>query len=321
MSPSRTPRRPSRQIPTLAVSVAPRDEAEAWLGLLRPALPEAVIELLADLPAAKVDYAVAWGSVAGLDRCPNLKAIISLGAGIDHIVADPSLAHLPVVRMIDPGLTRGMTEFVLLQALHHHRRMPEFESQQRAREWRPRYVPLAPERRVGVMGMGVLGRDAARMLAAAGFRVAGWSRRARRVDGVETFAGDDALAPFLARTDILVCLLPLTAATRGILNADLFARLPRGAAVINVARGGHLAESDLVAALDSGHLSGASLDVFDQEPLPPGHPFWLHPKIVVTPHVASLTRRDTGSLFVARTVRSLIAGKRPRGLVDRSRGY
>jgi glyoxylate/hydroxypyruvate reductase A len=307
--------------PVVAIAVDPRGEAEAWLGPLRTALPELRVELLQDLPPATPNYAVAWGTVAGLDRCPNLRAIVSLGAGIDHILAQPALTHLPVVRMIDPGLTRGMTEYVLLQVLHHHRRMPEFQAQQARQEWRERLAPLAPSRRVGIMGMGMLGSDAARALAALGFPVAGWSRRAHRVEGVESYAGIDGLAPFLAQSDILVCLLPLTQETRGILNADLLARLPKGASVINAARGGHLIESDLVAALDSGHLSGASLDVFEHEPLPSGHPFWRHPKIVVTPHVASLTRRDTGSLFVARAIRALIAGRRPRGLVDRRRGY
>jgi glyoxylate/hydroxypyruvate reductase A len=307
--------------PLLALAVAPRREAEAWLAPLRAALPEMCVELLEDAEPAAPTYAAAWGTVAGLDRCPNLKAIVSLGAGIDHILADPALAHLPVVRMIDPGLTRGMSESALLHVLYHHLRWPEFQAQQRRQEWRERLAPLAPQRRVGVMGMGVLGRDAARLLAAVGFRVAGWSRRAHRLKGIDGYAGAEGLLPFLARTDILVCLLPLTPATRGILDAGLFARLPKGAAVINLARGGHLVESDLVAALDSGHLSGASLDVFETEPLPPAHPFWGHTRIVVTPHIASLTRRDTGSAFVARTIRALHAGKKPRGLVDRKRGY
>ena len=307
--------------PVLAIAIALRREADSWLAPLRTAMPDLRIEVLEDLPPTAPDYAVAWGSVTGLEKYPNLKAIVSLGAGIDHILANPALTHLPVIRMIDPGLTRGMTEFVLLQALLHHRRMPLFQAQQAKREWRERFSPLAPNRRIGVMGMGVLGRDAAKQLAAVGFNVAGWSRTAHRVKGIETFTGAESLAPFLARSDILVCLLPLTPETRGILNADLFARLPKGASVINVARGGHLVEADLVVALESGQLSGASLDVFATEPLPADHPFWSHPKIVVTPHVASLTHRDTGSLFVAQAIRDLIAGKKPKGLVDRRRGY
>ncbi len=306
---------------TLAVAVKPRREALAWLAPIRSALPELRVDLLENLAPAVVDFAAAWGSVRELDRCPNLKAIVSLGAGIDHILGNPALDHLPVVRMIDPGLTRGMTEFALLEVLHHHRRMPEFAAMQRGHQWKPMYMPLATERHVGIMGMGVLGRDAAKKLKELGFKVAGWSRRPQRLAGVRSYAGIAQLGRFLARTEILVCLLPLTPETRHILNAESFARLPEGAAVINLARGGHLVESDLVAALDSGHLSGASLDVFEQEPLPPSHPLWTHPKVTVTPHVASLTQRTSGARFVARAVRNLIAGKKPRGLVDRDRGY
>lgn len=311
----------SRRTFTLAVAVKPRREALAWLAPIRSALPELRVELIEDLAPSAVDFAAAWGTTDGLDRCANLKAIISLGAGVDHILADPKLIELPLVRMIDPGLTRGMTEFALLQVLHQHRRMPEFEAQQRDRRWNPLYAPLATERRVGVMGMGVLGRDAAQSLKSIGFGVAGWSRRVRRLSGIRSFAGIEQLNQFLARTEILVCLLPLTPETRHILNADLFARLPKGAAVINLARGGHLVESDLVAALDSGHLSGVSLDVFEQEPLPRSSPLWAHPKVTVTPHIASLTQRHSGARFVARAVRTLIAGGKPRGLVDRRRGY
>ncbi len=307
--------------PTLAIAIKPKREALAWVEPLRAAAPELRVGLLADLDGDEVDYGAAWGTAAGLAACRNLKAIISLGAGVDHILADARLTHVPVVRMIDPGLTRGMTEFALLQVLHHHRRMPEFMASQRRRTWEPRLAPLAQDRTVGVMGMGVLGRDAARHLRQVGFRVIGWSRTRRSDAGIRVFAGRRSLQRFLARSEILVCLLPLTPETRAILDADLFACLPRGAAVINLARGGHLVESDLVAALDSGHLSGASLDVFEDEPLARGSPLWMHPKVVVTPHIASLTRRDTGALFVARAVRSLIAGKRPRGLVDRRRGY
>jgi len=311
----------ARRQPVLAIVVEDREEAAAWTVPLRAALPEARVDLIENLDPASIDYAAGWGSVSGLARCAKLKAIVSIGAGIDHILAEPALRHLPVVRMIDPGLTRGMTEFVLLQVLHHHRRMPEYDAQQRRAEWRQRYAPLAHARRVGIMGMGVLGRAAAKPLVEIGFRVAGWSRTRRRVDGVEGFAGTAQLDAFLARSDILVCLLPLTPETRGILNARLFARLPKGAAVINVARGGHLIEADLAAALDSGHLSGASLDVFAREPLPPDHPFWRHPHIIITPHVAALSQYDSGSAFIARAVRALIAGKTPRGLVDRQRGY
>ena len=310
-----------RRTPTLAIATDSKREARAWIAPLRAAAPELRIDLLEAFDPDSVDYGAVWGAASGLAPCRNLKAVVSLGAGVDHILAEPALAHLPVVRMIDSGLTRGMSEFALLQVLHHHRRMIEFAASQRRREWRQRLAPLAPERTVGVMGMGVLGRDTARHLIQVGFRVLGWSRTTRPLADVRSFTGWDDLPRLLAQSEILVCLLPLTAATHGILNAGLFAQLPKGAAVINLARGAHLIESDLVAALDSGHLSGASLDVFKREPLPRDNPLWAHAKVVITPHVASLTRIDTGALFVARAVRSLIAGKRPRGLVNRRRGY
>ncbi|HEY1721783.1 MAG TPA: glyoxylate/hydroxypyruvate reductase A [Magnetospirillaceae bacterium] len=310
-----------RRVPTLALAIKPRREAEAWLAPISAALPELRVALLDDVKPSEVDYAAAWGTVAGLDRCPNLKALISLGAGVDHILANASLAHLPVIRMIDPGLTEGMTEFALLQVLHHHRRMPEFNAFQRDQQWKPLYAPLARNRCVGVMGLGILGRDTTLHLKQLGFRIIGWSRSKHTIRGVRTFAGATGLKRFLAQAEILVCLLPLTPETRGILNAETFAQLPKGASVINLARGGHVVEADLLAALNAGHLSGASLDVFHEEPLPKHNPLWAHPKVIVTPHIASLTQRDTGTLFVARSVRSLIAGKRPRGLVDRHRGY
>jgi glyoxylate/hydroxypyruvate reductase A len=312
---------PPKSIPSLAIATDSKREARAWIEPLRAAAPELRVELLDALDPDEVDYGAVWGPAGGLQGCRNLKAIVSLGAGVDHILREPALGHLPIVRMIDPGLTHAMSEFALLQVLHHHRGMVELGARQRRHEWKQHLAPLAADRTVGIMGLGVLGRDAARHIRAVGFRVTGWSRTARRVPGIRTAAGADALPRFLARAEILVCLLPLTAETRGIMNAALFARLPKGAAVINLARGAHVIESDLVAALDSGHLSGASLDVFEREPLPRDNPLWSHPKVVVTPHVASLTRIDTGSLFVARAVRSLIAGKRPRGLVDRRRGY
>jgi glyoxylate/hydroxypyruvate reductase A len=310
-----------KRVPTLALAIKPRREAEAWLTPIRAAVPELRVAVLEELNPDEVDYAAAWGTSSGLRGCPNLKAIISLGAGVDHILADKALSHLPVVRMIDSGLTEGMSEFALLQVLHHHRLMPAFDAFQKQRRWKPMLAPLARDRRVGIMGLGVLGRDVARHLRQVGFRIAAWSRTAHRVRGIRTYAGAKGLRGFLSKTEILVCLLPLTAETRGILNAGLFAQLPKGAAVINLARGGHLVDADLVAALDSGHLSGASLDVFHEEPLPARSPLWAHPRIAVTPHVASLTRRDTGATFVAKSVRSLIAGKRPRGLVDRRLGY
>lgn len=306
---------------TLAVAVADPSDAETWLGALRRALPECDVRMLAGLPPERVDYAAVWGRVDGLAHLANLKAILSLGAGVDHILANPSLGGVPVVRMIDPGLTQGMREYVLLHVLRHHRRTTELEEQQRRRVWNAFQPPLARDRQVGILGMGELGRDAARHLAVIGFQVAGWSRRRHRVRGVRSFAGTEELPEFLAASEILVCLLPLTPETRGILDRHLFAHLPHGAAIINAARGGHLVEADLVAALESGQVAGATLDVFATEPLPADHPFWTHPRITVTPHNASLTDFKTGAAAVAEAVRRLMAGKKPKGLVDRRAGY
>jgi glyoxylate/hydroxypyruvate reductase A len=307
--------------PTLAIAIVNRREADAWLAPLGEALPEAEIRRLDQFAPDAVDYAAAWGAAPGLARCANLKAIVSLGAGIDHILADARLARVPVVRMIDPGLTQGMTEYVVLHVLRHHRREPELEARQRRHLWKPFYTPLASARRVGVLGMGEIGRDAARHLAALGFQVAGWSRRAHRLKGIERFAGANGLAPFLARTEILVCLLPLTPATRGILDARAFGLLPKGASVINAARGGHLIESDLVAALDSGHLSWATLDVFETEPLPASSPLWSHAKVYVSPHNAAISSPDAIARYIADQILGFERGEPLRNVVDRARGY
>ena len=274
-------------------------------------------------PEADVEY-VLIQSVGRFDygRYPNLKIAFTMGAGADYILSKPELpADVPVVRMVSAGIADGMTRYVHYAVLHFMCGFDRFGANQVVRVWQPIRDAAAAGRRVGVMGLGALGGPVAESLAAAGFAVAGWSARKKAVEGVETFAGIDGLGPFLARTDILACLLPLTEATRDILNADLFARLPEGACVINVARGQHLVEDDLLAGLDSGHLGGAFLDVFRTEPLPPGHPFWDHPKIVVTPHSAAFNDADAAAAHVAANVRRLRDGHSLFPLVDRRRGY
>ena len=273
-------------------------------------------------PAA-IDYALVWrpprGELAGY---PNLKAIFSIGAGIDHLQSDPELPrNLPVARMLDPALSAGMSEFVVLAVLHHHRAMGEYARQQRERVWQALPQVLAARRRIGLLGLGALGRAAAARLLPFGFPVCGWSRGPRQVAGVTCHHGEAGLHAVLAESDILVCLLPLTAATAGILNAETFARMPRGAALVNVARGGHLVEDALIAALDSGHLCGATLDVFHSEPLPAEHPFWTHPKIVLTPHAAAATLPETAARAVAENIARCEAGEPLRGAVDWDRGY
>ena len=274
------------------------DNARPWLDELRAQMPDRDVRVWPDLPdPAAVEYALVWKPPAGLlATLPNLKVIFSLGAGVDALLRDPSLPGRPLVRMVEPALTEGMTEYVCLHVLRWHRDATTYERQQRERVWRQEAVQmLARERRVGLLGLGALGSDAAAALKALRFDVAGWSRTPKELPGVACFHGEAQLDAFLARTDILVCLLPLTPDTAGILNAGLFARLPRGAVVINAARGQHLVEADLLAALDSGQVSGATLDVFQEEPLPADHPFWTHPRVTVTPHIAAITQaRDPG---------------------------
>ena len=298
--------------------------AEWWREHLQSLLPEIPCRLWDDPgDPAEIDYAVVWRPPAGgLARFPNLKCIVSIGAGIDHVLADPELPKgVPIIRTTGSDLTQRMREYVCLHVLRLHRRLPEIEAAQATREWRQLVEPPAPERRVGVMGLGNLGADCARTLALIGFDVAGWARRPKTIDGVTTFAGTDGLAPFLARTDILVCLLPLTPATTGILDAALFAQLPAGAGVVNAARGEHLVEADLLAALASGQVGWATLDVFHTEPLPADHPFWDHPRVLVTPHVASLIDPVAGGKAIATNLRRFIAGESVPDLVDLAQGY
>lgn len=308
----------------LLLFVSAHDNADPWVAELKAQLPEVEVRVWPDCPdKAAVDYALVWKPPAGLlATLPNLKVIFSLGAGVDGLLADPALPDRPLVRMVEPGLTEGMTEYVCLHVLRWHRDSPLWEQQQRDRVWKQSaHVPLARERRVGVMGLGALGSDAAAMLAALRFDVAGWSRSPKDIPGVKGFHGADQLAAFLARTEILVCLLPATAETDGLLDAGLFAGLPRDAVVINASRGQVLVEEDLLAALDSGHLRGATLDVFRTEPLPPDHPFWTHPKVTITPHVAAITQARTGVQQVVDGFRRHRAGQPLVNLVDRSRGY
>jgi len=272
---------------------------------------------------ADIDYALVWQPPRGaLKSYPNLKAIFSVGAGIDHLASDPELpAGVPVVRMVEPGLTAGMTEFVVMSVLYHHRFMLDYAAQARQRVWRKIGQVSARDRRVGIMGLGVLGGDAAEKLVALGFDVAGWSRSPKDLPGVACFHGTDGLLPFLNRSNILVCMLPLTRATTGILDARTFAALPRGAALISVGRGPHMVEADLLAALDSGHLDGATLDVFRDEPLPADSPFWRHPRVVVVPHVASLTIARAACELVIDNIRRFEAGQPLLHVVDLNKGY
>ncbi len=303
--------------------LSPDDPAEAWRAELQARIPNLDVRIWPDVGApAEIELALVWRPPPGeLARYPNLRAILSLAAGIDGLIADPDLPDVPIARMVDPSLTRTMTEYVLLAVLRHHREFDRFERAQRAREWAYAFPPQAADRRVGLMGLGELGSAAARALVAHGFQVLGWSRTPKVLDGVVSYPGRSELHAFLHRTDILVCLLPLTTDTVGILDAATFAELPHGASVINVARGQHLVENDLIEALDSGHLGGATLDVFREEPLPRDSPLWHHPKVLVTPHIASYSVPATAADGVAANIRRALAGEPLLHQVDRARGY
>jgi glyoxylate/hydroxypyruvate reductase A len=301
------------------------DDKDAWrrrLAALDPAIdfrawPDAVGD-----PAA-IDAALVWKPPAGmLARFPNLRLILSLGMGVDHVFADPALPQgVPICRIVDPDLIDRMSEYGALAVLRHHRDADRYDADQRARRWKPVSGPHASGRRVGILGLGEIGRDLAAKLAVFGFALRGWSRSPRALDGVECFHGRDGFAPFLAGCDVLVCLLPLTAETANILDAAAFARLPEGAFVINSARGGHVVDADLIAAIDRGHLSGAQLDVFRAEPLPPEHPFWAHPRIRITPHNAGITNPDTAAAQIADNYRRLRDGRALLNVVDPAKGY
>lgn len=307
----------------LIIKIGPA-RAAWWQEQLQSLLPDIECRLW-DEPGNldEIEYAVVWRPPpGGLKRFPNLKCIVSVGAGIDHILVDPERPlHVPIIRTTGDELTQRMREYVCLHVLRFHRRLPEIEAIQATREWLQEINPVAYQRRVGVMGLGNLGSDAARALATLGFDVAGWSRRPKTLPGVTSFAGAEGLAPFLNRSEILVCLLPLTDATQGILNDQLFSTLPRGACLINAARGGHLVEEDLLAALDDGRIAYATLDVFHEEPLPPSHPFWDHPRVLVTPHIASLIDPVAGGKEIAANIRRFINGEPIPNLVDLEQGY
>jgi glyoxylate/hydroxypyruvate reductase len=271
---------------------------------------------------SEVRYLAAWQPPEDLAiRFPNLEVLFSTGAGTDHFDFSAIPETLPVVRMVEPGIIRGMVEYVTLAVLSIHRDWRTYHEQQREGKWQLHRVHPAASRRVGVLGLGVLGRAVLESLDGFGFSCAGWSRSPQQIDGVECYAGADGLQQFLARTDILICLLPLTDSTRGILSKPLFDRLPRGATVINVGRGGHLVQQDLLQALDEGTVGRAILDVCEPEPLPTGHPFWAHPKVVLTPHIASMTQPETAVDAVIDNLYRHRQGLPMIGLVDRARGY
>jgi glyoxylate/hydroxypyruvate reductase len=300
------------------------DSAARWRAQLSRLTHELDVRVWPEIgDPTEIDYALVWRPETGfLASLPSLKLILSLGAGVDHLLGDPQLPrHIPIVRLVDPHMTDAMSEYVVLQVLRLHRRDLDYRAQQEAGVWRELDQPNAVDRRVGILGLGELGQDAAKKLKALGFDVAGWSRSEKNLTGIASYAGAPGLSQLLPRSEILVCLLPLTTETEGILNASTLALLPRGAALINAARGAHLVEADLLAALASGQISAAVLDVFRQEPLPPDHPFWRHPRVILTPHVAAFTNPTTAAPIILDNIRRFEDRRPLLNRVDLARGY
>lgn len=270
----------------------------------------------------RVEYLVAWEPPPDwIATFPNLKALFSSGAGVDQLQLAQVPQHICVVRMVEPGIVEGVVEYVTLSVLMLHRRIPEYWRQQANAVWRSIAAVPASSCRVGVMGLGVLGRAVLGRLGAFGYQRLGWSRSPKEIPGVTTFAGDDALETFAGGCDIVICLLPLTAETRGVLGSRLFGALRRGASLINAGRGPHLDATALLAALDSGQLAHAILDVTEPEPLPASHPFWNHPRISLTPHIAGSTRPETAAHVLLANIRRHQRGEALHDVIDRSKGY
>lgn len=303
------------------ILISTAKEQGAWQQALAACLPDAHVHAGVDAPAC--DYAVVWKPPAALfAQQPRLKAVFALGAGVDGLLAMPELPHdLPLVRMEDVGMAAQMQEYVLHVALRQFRQIPHYERAQADREWLPLAMRSRSEFRVGVLGLGVLGAAVAGALADFGFSVSGWSRTPKSLSGIDCEYGANGLDAVLARSELLVLLLPLTPDTQDLIDSVQLAKLPRGAALVNLSRGALLDEGALLQALDDGQVSEAHLDVFHQEPVPAEHEFWHHPRIRITPHVAALTPHGVACQQVADKIRQMQAGKPVSGVVERQRGY
>jgi glyoxylate/hydroxypyruvate reductase A len=307
--------------PKLLMIVSPK-----WKGLMEASLDnaEVLLEGRDAYAPEEIDYVMSFmpprGKIASL---PNLKAAFCLGAGVDGFLSDPDYPRaVPLVRFVDRSLSAEMAQYVMMHVLIHHRRQRFFDAAQRDGQWRQQTLPRRTEdTRIGFLGFGAIGSFAAKRLIDLGFDVAAFSRSAKTMPGLTSFAGGEQLAAFLGRTDILICLLALTRKTAGILNAKTFAALPKGAFVINVARGGHLVEADLIAALDRGHLSGAVLDVFEEEPLPAASPLWHHANVTITPHIAAVSETGVVLKYVHDGIAAFERGERPDNIVDVDTAY
>ncbi len=270
------------------------------------------------------NYAIVWKPPRELFECnAQLNGAINYGAGVDAILSMASVpAHIPIIRLEDAGMAQQMAEYALYGVLHHHRHMQMYASQQRERVWLQHEDRANLQRPVvGVMGLGEMGGHVARKIAAFGYEVRGWSKSKREIEGVRCFAGGDQLNEFLSETNVLVCMLPLTAGTRGLINDERLAKLPRGSFLINAGRGAHMVEADVLAALNSRQLAGALLDVFDTEPLPQDNPLWSHPNVIVTPHIAATTPIRDACAQIVEKIELMERGELVSGIVDRNIGY
>lgn len=296
-------------------------KADPWLDGVRAALPHASVDIWAP-GAPPADYAIVWAPPQQfIDEQPHLKGIFNIGAGVDALMKLKLPEAARLVRIDDGGMAVQMAEFVCHAVIRHFRELDAVDADTANGKWSYRRTLAREEFPVGVMGLGVLGQRVAQALRAFEFPVLGWSRSAREVEGVRCHSGQEGFEEFLGATRILVCLLPLTPETQDIMNRRTLSKLRPGGYVINVARGGHLVEEDLLALIESGHLAGAALDVFRTEPLPAGHPFWNHPKITITPHTSARTLREESIAQIARKIAALDRGEPVAGVVDRNRGY
>ncbi|MBZ9558564.1 MULTISPECIES: glyoxylate/hydroxypyruvate reductase A [unclassified Modicisalibacter] len=296
---------------------------QRWQALFAQHAPDIEFRQWPDIgDPAEIRYLLAWQPPDEIaTRLPALEVLFATSAGVDQFDLDRLPATLPVVRMLDPAIERGMIEYATFATLWLHRRMYAYVHQQRARQWQAHPLIDTPSRRIGVLGLGRLGQAIATHLSGYGFTVGGWSRQPKQLPGIDCHAGPEGLRRFLTSSDILICVLPLTDATRGILNGELFAQLPAGAAVVNIGRGEHLAEDDLLAALTSGQLSAAVMDVLRQEPPPDDHPFWHHERILLTPHVAAMTQPESAFPVLLDNIRRHQHNEPMIGRIDRQRGY
>ncbi|MGH6720095.1 MAG: 2-hydroxyacid dehydrogenase [Alphaproteobacteria bacterium] len=307
------------------VYISPWSDADVWRREVAKHLPGEELRSWPDVgDVREIDAALVWKPPHGaLATLPNLKLIASLGAGVEQLLADPALPKgVPITRLVHPAMTEQMSEYVVLGVVAGLRKMVDYMALQRERRWVEIARDVAPPsaRTVGVLGLGELGSDAARKLKALGYQVAGWSRSARSLAGIRCHHGAEGLGAFLGACDAIACLLPLTPATRGIIARATIDRMRPGVVIVNAARGGHVVDDDLLAALDDGRVGLAVLDVFNDEPLPADHRYWSHPRVVMTPHVAALTMPMMADVIID-NVKRLRAGQPFRHLVDVTRGY